>query len=443
MDEISVRVNRTRLLSRWDGSRNCRRSPACWRSYKLPTLAALSGALGILLCTGAVVDAAPDSLPSVAVLGIASAAKDRDWQEGLAGFGIENWVAQALYDTGKYRMLEEKAEVIQALQPRAEATLDGPVDRQLKDLDAMARSLGADFLALGSVKALFSRSGGISVGPFHSLERDTFIKVELSLYDARTGKIEHKVGQGKVGRSSHSLGADYASGRLPFDPSTVAPATSEAVERAVEGLVPGYRWKNRSSEPVKMEGRLVLGVLPLGLRPEVARLYPVLKSRRVSLGVHDRVTKAISAAGSCDLQEIDPEVVKALELQWWIGANGAPPADDVVESASHLVKRPDWIVYGEVFSFSVSQKEKLAGLSGSVKDEVTVGIQLRAVNPTVQPAQYCVASGMGMASGDWEAWKGADVDMEQSFVGQAASRAIDAAWPALLRDIAAHKDRRG
>lgn len=389
-------------------------------------------------CLAAAQSAAPaDERPGLVVLGIACDAKDKEWREGLVGFGIEHWLAQALYDSGKVRIIEENPEVLAALHPDMGAAFQKIEKGRQPELDAVARAVGADLVAAARVKCFFARWGGIQVGPLANLRRDSEIKVEICLFDARDGKVTRGEGSGKVGVSATHVGADIPGGRLPFDPTTVAPATCQAVEHAVARLMPGYQPRSRCPEAASPKQPLTFGVLPLALRPDVAQRYPELKQKRVALGIHSRVARAVKGSPSCKLQEINPDVLQALELQWWVGQTGAPPAEQVSERTRDLAKALDWVVYGEVFAFASHPCEKVAGLSGAVSHKVILGVQLRAVNPRQEGGGCAIASGIGCEAGDWEAWKGGEVDFEQTVVGKAAASAIRSAWPALLTEIAA------
>ncbi len=372
--------------------------------------------------------------PGLVVLGVASTGKSQEWREGLAGFGIENWVAQALYDTGKYRLIEEQPSVLGTYQPQLEKTYDLAAAEKAKDLAPIGAALHADLIAVAKVAATWPQKSHGYIGIISSDSRDTVVKVDIVLYDLRTGKSAKATGSGKAGRRSSLVGADRPSG-LAFDPSTVGPATNAAVEDAISHLVPGYRPRDRSDDPITVGKPFAVGGLPLSMSADVAQMYPQLKTRRVQFGLHNRIVKELSAGGACTLQELNPVVLQALETQWWMASNGAPPTDDVTAHTEELRGKVDWLIYGEVFSFSAGTIESIRGLSGKLANKVTMGVQLRAMNIANGSSRLVMASGTGSSVGDWESWNGQDIDFEQTFVGDAAGKAIAAAWPALLRDM--------
>jgi hypothetical protein len=404
---------------------------------KYPRAAIL--ALFLLVMVPGKLKAEADTRPSLAVLGVACDARSDEWRNGLVGFGIENWVAQSFYDTGKYRMFEERQDVVDQLRAKTDEAYDQAHHNKIDDLSSIAKQLSVDIVVVGQVSTEYSLSQQVSIGPFHSLNRDTIVKVDVCIYDARTGKITRADASGKVGRQGHSFAADYRGGKLPFDPSTVAPATEQAVEGAVAKLVPDYRPHARRDHLAEFKSTVAIGVLPLALEPTVAANYPELKSKRVAFGIQSRIARAVSDTKNCSLQEIDPAVLDNLAEQWWISSKGAPPTDDVKKQAPAYKSTVGYIVYGEVFAFSIAHLEHAEGLSGKVADKVTLGVQLRAVDPSSGEGSYIVASGMGSATGDWEHWRGQADDFEQSFVGQAATTAIQNAWAALSSDLAGHK----
>jgi hypothetical protein len=376
------------------------------------------------------------TLPSLAVLGVACDTKSDEWRTGLVGFGIENWVAQSFYDTGHYRMFEERQDVLDQLRTKTDEAYDQAGHDKTEDLSSVAKQLSVDIVAVGKVSTEYSLGQQISIGPFHSLNRDTIVKVDICLYDARTGKITHVAGSGKVGRKGHAFGADFRGGKLPFDASTVAPATEQAVESAVTRIVPDYHPHVRRDEAKEFNSPVNFGVLPLGLAPSVAANYPDVKDKRVAFGIQSRIARAVSDTKNGNLIEIDPAVLDTLAEQWWIGSKGAPQAGDVKKEAPAYKANVDYIVYGEVFAFSIAREEHAEGLTEKVADKVTVGIQLRAVDPSSGDGGYIVASGIGSATGDWQRWRGESDDFAQSFVGQAATAAIADAWAKLTADIA-------
>ena len=382
---------------------------------------------------------ATSTVPSLAVLGVATDANSDEWKNGLVGFGIENWVAQSFYDAGRYRMFEERQDIIEQLRPKTDDAYDQASHNKTDDLADVAKQLGVDMVAVGKVSTEYSLGSHVGIGVFHSVNRDTIVKVDVCIYDAHTGKIVHAGGSGKVGRNAHSFGADYRNNRIPFDPSTVAPATEKAVQDAVAHLIPDYHPRARSADAAEFKSTVNLGVLPLGLDKAVAESYLEIKDKRVALGIQSRIAHVISDTKNASLIEIDPAVLDTLAEQYWIGQKGAPPTDDVKKQAPSYKTPVGYIVYGEVFAFSIAHLEHAQLLSGSVADKVTVGVQLRAVDPSSTDGGYIVASGIGSATGDWEHWKGQQDDFEQSFVGKAAAVAVKNAWDNLADDLANRK----
>lgn len=376
--------------------------------------------------------------PSLAVLGVACPVKDKEWRDGLVGFGIGNLVAQAFYNSGKVRLIEEKPQVLATLRPELPAQAEQALNAKSDNLAAIARAMNVDMIAFGNVSAEFSRASGGFVGPFSTQSRETTVKVRLRLFDARTGKNTTAEGKGKVGRSSSAWLADFGRNGLPFDPSTVAPASWQAAQAAVSKLLPNARVV---FAPLRVPSQpLVIGVERLALKPEVAALYPVLRAERVTMGVHSRVMRAVSDTPNCRLQEIEPEVLRALELQYWVRTTGAPDAATAPASppARDLTTPVKWLVYGEVFSFSIRPVEKLRGFSGRVSSEARLGVQLRAIDLSSPLPRYFTASGVGVAQGDWSAYTGREEDFQSTLVGRASQSAINQAWPQLARAMSAN-----
>jgi curli biogenesis system outer membrane secretion channel CsgG len=87
---------------------------------------------------------------------------------------------------------------------------------------------------------------------------------------------------------------------------------------------------------------------------------------------------------------------------------------------------PQYLVYAEVFDFSVSTSEKIVGVAMQKENTTQIGVQLRLVD--VSSGEYTPSSGTGSATTTaTTVWIAADQPFDQSTVGLATKRGVHAA----------------
>jgi len=155
------------------------------------------------------------------------------------GFGLNSLLAESLFETGKFRLIEEKdvrqrdllADLVKTYWIEARA----PYTEQ--QLQRVAQQLGAPLLAYGSVAY-----GGFSgrrwgVGPLSGAEQTLRLQVTACLYATSTRARLCGQGQGEARQEGIGMVYEFSGDRLDFAQNAVGRATKQAVALAVGALV--------------------------------------------------------------------------------------------------------------------------------------------------------------------------------------------------------------
>lgn len=168
---------------------------------------------------------------AVLPLGLTEATSERYPQltERNVGLGVHNMLVNHLYDTGRFRFVEEKADVVADLLDRQWVSSTGAVSAETAV--EHGRLLGARYVLYGEVYDFGLR-------PLGTAAAETRISVQVRLVDVETSEYVPASGAGEVRREGEVLATDS---EVAFARSTVGLATDEALEAAVETLMRRYR----------------------------------------------------------------------------------------------------------------------------------------------------------------------------------------------------------
>ena len=133
--------------------------------------------------------------------GNSSGADDTAWQDRRVAFGLTNLLAESFYETGEFRLVEEKD-----LRQRQviEESIDlfwsafHPASSQ-PELVGIGRRLEADLLAYGRVDYTKISSQRIQVGPVGRYQQTLRINIEVCLYEISTQQTLCRPGAGRPG----------------------------------------------------------------------------------------------------------------------------------------------------------------------------------------------------------------------------------------------------
>lgn len=165
-------------------------------------------------------------------------------QNRRIGFGLNNLLAEALFDTGNFRLLEGKDIRQRELLEDLVNTywIERGATYSAQELRRVATQLGVKLLAYGSVSHARSSSGRFSLGPLSRHTQKLRVRVNVCLYDASTGTILCQEGQGEARQEGTGVIYEFHGDRLDFENNAAGRATKQAVTLAVREIVASIRF---------------------------------------------------------------------------------------------------------------------------------------------------------------------------------------------------------
>lgn len=219
------------------------------------TCLGLVGVMGILLasCSGPGVGGAASLAPAALVLpqgqtlaAIGVKAQRREggdsgqvgWQDRRVAFGLTNLLAEGFYDTGKFRLVEEKElHQRQLIEELVELFWDDTRPRPPDpELTGIGKQLAADLLAYGTLG--YARASGqrLQLGPVGSYQQRLRITVAVCLYEVSSRITLCREGQGMAQQEGVGVAYEFRADRPDFEKNALGRATKQAVTQAIQAL---------------------------------------------------------------------------------------------------------------------------------------------------------------------------------------------------------------
>lgn len=182
---------------------------------------------------GATVAAGGEAVP-IAVLPLGLRPQVRELYPQLAqrsvGLGVHNMLLDHLFETDRFRFVEDSPEVLEDLIERQWLSTTGAVTAETAV--RTGRLLGARYVVYGEVSQFTSQK-------IKKKLYETRIRIQVRLVDVETGELVPASGIGAVTRK----GKIYSkSDPVEFARSTVGEATDAALAEAVAGLIKRVPW---------------------------------------------------------------------------------------------------------------------------------------------------------------------------------------------------------
>lgn len=175
-------------------------------------------------------------------------------------------------------------------------------------------------------------------------------------------------------------------------------------------------------------------VIRFGIPKEIAEKYPELADKRVGWGLCNRIVEGFYDTNRFEYVEEKKQILDRMMNQWALSQAGIYAETEEFTG----LKAPEYLVYAEVYDFSVSHSEVLVGIAAEQKNTTIIGVQLRMVD--VATGQYIPATGTGECSSTATTlWATADLPFDQTTVGEASQKAVNVAIRNLLKRIDAQK----
>ena len=167
-------------------------------------------------------------------------------------------------------------------------------------------------------------------------------------------------------------------------------------------------------------------VLQIGINESVYEMYPELKDKRVGLGVANIVLEYLEMTDRFKFTEDKAEIKNKMIAQDKASAKGISQNEIKVKGNVILAK---FLVYIEVYDFSVSEDEVVKATSGSKATQTTrLGLQVRFVD--AETGEVITGSGLGESSTVKTAslLDGVDeIKFNQSTIGISTKKALETA----------------
>jgi curli biogenesis system outer membrane secretion channel CsgG len=196
----------------------------------------------LVLLAGITIAVGQDSQkPSCAVIGFVNQVENKEWHDGRVGMGVRSMLAQSLFETGLFTLLEEKADIKAKIEEAANAAWLDKSGRSLDSASAFGRQAGAKFVASGKVFHFGKPRTKASVGPAHFESDEVEIKIEVTLTSTLDNKAMSAVGSGKAKTTASTGLFTFHGENLDADASMVGTATRKAIDAAVAEIAKKYR----------------------------------------------------------------------------------------------------------------------------------------------------------------------------------------------------------
>lgn len=168
----------------------------------------------------------------------------------------------------------------------------------------------------------------------------------------------------------------------------------------------------------------VIQLSKLNVNKELWEFFPELREKRVGLGVTNRIIENFETTGRFKYAEEKDAIVGQMLDAWETDLEGMSNGETKLTMEGVLL--PKYIVYAEIYDFSVSYGETYDKGKLNKTNTTIIGIQIRMVN--VDNSQYIVASGQGTSTQVGEGYfKNPNMSFDQSTVGIATQRALEKA----------------
>ena len=171
-------------------------------------------------------------------------------------------------------------------------------------------------------------------------------------------------------------------------------------------------------------------VIRFGIPTDVASKYPELLEKRIGWGLCNRIVDSFYETGRFIFVEEKEEMLRRLIDNWKLTQAGIYTSDEEIESSS--MRAPDYLIYGEVFDFAVSNRERLIGTRKKEMLFTRIGVQIRLVN--AKTGEYAPGTGIGetWTESSGSVWAKNRTEFDQSTVGEATQKAVNLAILKLL-----------
>jgi len=165
-------------------------------------------------------------------------------QQRRTAFGLNNLLAEALYDTEKFRLIEEKEVAQRELLEDLVQTywIEQRETYPEQALRHIATQLDADLLAYGNISHTRTSGSSVNIGFFSNKVQKLRVAVEVCLYAASLRTRLCRTGKGEAVQRGAGVVYEFRENRLDFEKNATGIATKQAVGHAVNQLLASIRF---------------------------------------------------------------------------------------------------------------------------------------------------------------------------------------------------------
>jgi curli biogenesis system outer membrane secretion channel CsgG len=174
-------------------------------------------------------------------------------------------------------------------------------------------------------------------------------------------------------------------------------------------------------------------VVSFDMPDSLLKRYPELREKRIGWGIANRIVDAFYETNRFQFIEEKDAMLGKILKNWAMAQTGAVADSSAVKTEG--LTAPHYLVYAEVFEFSVGSSEEVTAITAKREKITRVGIQIRLVD--VATGEYIPASGTGEEAITKNSilWASSNETFDQSAVGKATQTAINSAVYTLIKRI--------
>jgi hypothetical protein len=197
-------------------------------------------------------------------------------------------------------------------------------------------------------------------------------------------------------------------------------------------VIEGKKVQDEAFPPYAGEKKRVQ-ILRFGVPKEITDQYPELAEKRIGWGLYNTVIEELYDTKRFEFIEEKESIRDRIMQNWALSQSGIAIEEQQINDKRGL-SLPQYLIYAEVFEFSVTTSEKVVGIAAEKVNATRIGVQLRIVD--VSNGQYVPSSGTGEATTTAKTvWIMADEPFNQTTVGLATKRGVHAAVMEMVRKM--------
>jgi len=178
---------------------------------------------------------------TIAVIGLRNETDSPDpaFRELRVGFGLSNMLATALFETGRFRLVERNQEIIEHVIKEQWLGQTGYINPMTAA--ETGKMVGAKAVVYGQVTEFGIRKVGFYAGVYGRRNITTRIAIDVKMVSTETGEIIGAVsGTGAVTTSTAGVAFVWEEGVEQFDQTTVGRASRQAIYKIAQNLALQY-----------------------------------------------------------------------------------------------------------------------------------------------------------------------------------------------------------